>query len=334
MSNFAFLQAEWPAVHEDAARAEAAVYTDPRAACFHARRALELLVNWAYKFDASLRLPYRDTLSALLHEPTFKAAVGQAVLAKALMIKDAGNDAVHSRRPVQESDALCGGPRSLPRRLLARSHLRSPARAGADARLRRERGALGAAASKRTLEQLQKAGGGAAEARREALRGAGGRGALLDSELARVRAQVASAKRANTAWPDTHDYAEAETRDRFIERLLKGAGWPLDQPRDRDYDVGGMPNQRARATRTTCSGATTASRSPWSRPSARANPPGRPAAGQRLCGLPRASLWPAPDHLLHQRLRALDLGRPALPAARRRRLLQEDGADADDGASP
>ena len=106
MSNFAFLQAEWPELHDDAIKAEAAVYTDPRTACFYARRTLELLVKWAYKSDASLTSPYRDNLSALLHEPTFKAAAGQAVHAKALMIKQAGNDAVHSRRLIQESDSL------------------------------------------------------------------------------------------------------------------------------------------------------------------------------------------------------------------------------------
>ena len=246
MSNFAFLQAEWPALHEDAARAEAAVYTDPRAACFHARRALELLVNWAYKFDASLRLPYRDTLSALLHEPTFKAAVGQAVLAKALMIKDAGNDAVHSRRPVQESDALAA-VRDLFHvgYWLAHTYARQPGPAPA---LAFDVSAVpwGASASKRTLEQLQKLEVGLRKRDEKLSVVLAGEGALLDTELARVRAQVASAKRANTAWPDTHDYAEAETRDRFIERLLKGAGWPLDQPRDRDYDVGGMPNQKGK----------------------------------------------------------------------------------------
>jgi hypothetical protein len=30
----------------------------------------------AFKFDRSLRLPYQDNLSALIHEPTFKAAAG------------------------------------------------------------------------------------------------------------------------------------------------------------------------------------------------------------------------------------------------------------------
>src|SRR5262245_11243685 len=69
MSHFAFLRAEWPGVHEAAARAEAAALPDPRTACFYARRALELLVHWVYKHDPALRLPYQDNLSALIHEP-------------------------------------------------------------------------------------------------------------------------------------------------------------------------------------------------------------------------------------------------------------------------
>ena len=50
--NFSFLQREWPAVHEAASKAAAAVHSDPRAACFYARRALELAVAWAFKSDA------------------------------------------------------------------------------------------------------------------------------------------------------------------------------------------------------------------------------------------------------------------------------------------
>ena len=48
----------------------------------YARRALELAVSWAFKADASLRLPYQDNLSGLIHEPTFKAVAGEAVLAR------------------------------------------------------------------------------------------------------------------------------------------------------------------------------------------------------------------------------------------------------------
>ena len=65
MSQFSFLEREWPAVLEAASRAEAAAHADPRSACFYARRALELAVAWAYKHDAALKLPYQDNLSAV-----------------------------------------------------------------------------------------------------------------------------------------------------------------------------------------------------------------------------------------------------------------------------
>src|SRR5712691_10974381 len=106
VSQFVFLQPEWPAVFDAAAKAEAAVHPDPRTACFYARRALELAVAWAYKSDASLRLPYQDNLSALIHEPSFKAAAGEAVFSKARVINTLGNQAVHSHRPIQQSDAV------------------------------------------------------------------------------------------------------------------------------------------------------------------------------------------------------------------------------------
>lgn len=105
-TQFDFLQYEWPAVHEAADKAAAAVQPDARAACFYARRSLEIAVAWAYKHDTSLRLPYQDNLSALIHEPTFKAVTGDAVFSKARLINRLGNQAVHSHRPIQQSDAL------------------------------------------------------------------------------------------------------------------------------------------------------------------------------------------------------------------------------------
>ena len=95
MSQFTFLQAEFPAVYESANKAFSAVYPDPRTACFYARRALELTVNWMYQYDNSLQLPYHDNLSALIHEPTFKTLVGEAVLNKTRVIIKLGNQAVH-----------------------------------------------------------------------------------------------------------------------------------------------------------------------------------------------------------------------------------------------
>lgn len=43
---------------------------------------------WLYKSDPALKLPYQDNLSALIHEPTFKAAVGQKIFIKAKLVKD------------------------------------------------------------------------------------------------------------------------------------------------------------------------------------------------------------------------------------------------------
>ena len=64
----------------------------------------------------------------------------------------------------------------------------------------------------------------------------------LDDELQRLRIEVAEAKKQNAARADDHDYSEAETRDYFIDLLLKEAGWALVDPQDREYPVTGMPN--------------------------------------------------------------------------------------------
>ena len=106
MSNFVFLKAEFPDLYEAAAKAETLACSDARGSCFYARRALELAVHWLYKHDAALKLPYQDHLSALIHDPTFRQATGPAVFAKTRVVKDLGNLAVHSHKPVRQIDAL------------------------------------------------------------------------------------------------------------------------------------------------------------------------------------------------------------------------------------
>ena len=251
MSNFTFLKAEWPELHDAATRAESLTYPDARTSCFYARRALELAVHWLYKHDASLRLPYQDNLSALIHEPTFRNAVGPAVFAKAKLIRDLGNLAVHSHKPIQQSDAL-----AAVRELfhlgywLAHTYARGakppPALTFDSDRLKpglQTLGVppLGGTGAPQTLDQLQGLETQLRE-RDEKLSSLLADKETLDAELTRLRAEVAAAKMANTAQADTHNYSEAETRDYFIDLLLKEAGWPLDQPRDRELEVSGMPN--------------------------------------------------------------------------------------------
>ena len=87
-------------------RTEALVYPDPRAACFYARRALELAVEWLYKADGRLTLPYQETLAALLAEPSFQTLATPRIAAKARLIKDHGNRAVHTQKIITQYDAL------------------------------------------------------------------------------------------------------------------------------------------------------------------------------------------------------------------------------------
>ncbi|MGH6897944.1 MAG: DEAD/DEAH box helicase family protein [Geminicoccaceae bacterium] len=241
MGQFTFLQREWTAVFEAASKAESAVHADPRTACFYARRALELAVSWAFKHDAALKLPYQDNLSALIHEPSFKQTADEAVFSKARVINTLGNRAVHSHRPVPETDALAA-VRELFHvaywfaRTYGRTGRPAPGLAFDAAALPRP-----AHTAAQTAEQLQ-----ALERRLrekdEDLATLLADKTALDEELKRLRAEVAEAKKAAAAQPDTHDYSEAETRDYFIDLLLKEAGWPLDQPRDRECEVSGMPN--------------------------------------------------------------------------------------------
>ncbi len=241
MTQFDFLHSEWPAVAEAAGKAAAAIHSDPRTACFYARRALELATHWIFTHDPALKLPYQDNLSALIHEPSFKATAGQAVFTKARLIVQLGNQAVHSHRPVLQYDAL-----TAVRELfhvgywLAHTYARGAKPAAGitfDAKAIPAAGVL----PKPAVEQLQ--------ALETQLRQQDAKlsevladKSALDAELKQARAEVAKAKAAAATQPDTHDYSETETRDAFIDLLLKEAGWLLADARDREYQVTGMPN--------------------------------------------------------------------------------------------
>jgi type I restriction enzyme R subunit len=202
-------------------------------------------VSWAYKHDASLKLPYQDNLSALIHDPSFKEAAGEAVFSKARVINTLGNRAVHGHRAIPQSDAVVA-VRELfhVAYWLARTYGRAARPAPG---LAFDASALPKATPVRgpTAEQLQQLEAGLRE-RDEKLAAVLADRTALDEELKRLRAEVAAAKQAAAAQPDTHDYSEAETRDYFIDLLLKEAGWPLDQARDREFEVSGMPNRQGK----------------------------------------------------------------------------------------
>ncbi|MDP2417118.1 MAG: DEAD/DEAH box helicase family protein [Hydrogenophaga sp.] len=251
-SNFAFLQTVWPELLVEAQRAEVACHIDPRTACFYARRTLELSVAWLYRAETgqggALRMPYQADLSAFLFEPSFKQLVGAALHAKMDVIRRQGNSAAHSTRPISGADALAVLRELFQVAFWLARHYGRHAQARPDPALQFRAELLPAAQPwqtepSKTPAELQRLAAELAE-RDAALAAAQQKNAALDAELARLHAEVAATKQANAAQPDTHDYNEAQTRDLYIDLLLKEAGWALDQARDREFEVRGMPNQQ------------------------------------------------------------------------------------------
>ncbi|MEH1012743.1 DEAD/DEAH box helicase family protein [Micromonospora sp. CPCC 206060] len=245
MSNFAFLRAEWPELLDEALRAERLAVADPRGSCFYARRTLELALGWLFDADATLSRPYRDDLSAKIHEPTLRNLVGNGLQTKMNVIRRQGNRAVHERTPVTTKESV-----PVLRELfhvtywIARHYTRDPAHVPAGA-LAFDPQLIPRPVPAEVRQQTQaelKALADRLAARDAALAAEREKSATLDAELARLRAEIAAAKAANEARPDDHDYDEAQTRDLFIDLLLNEAGWRLDRPEDREFPVTGMPN--------------------------------------------------------------------------------------------
>jgi type I restriction enzyme R subunit len=247
MSQFAFLQAEFPDIFAHAARAETLAHADPRGAAFYCRLALETAVSWLYRHDGTLKNPYDPTLAALLAEPSFQALLGRTLAVKARFVKDTGNAAAHGKT-VSAAQAA-GSLREFFHIAywLARTYGRG-GKPPAEAAFRIEELPRVTQVAVTTLAQLQEvarrfketvAARDAAEAARlvsEESR------AALEAEIKALQAEIAATKAANQAVADTHDYREAETRDLFIDLLLREAGFDPKAPDTVEVEVTGMPN--------------------------------------------------------------------------------------------
>lgn len=245
MSNFTFLAAEFPAVHEAAVEAERQAGVSPTAAAFFAGKTVEVAVKWSFRSDPNLRLPYQDNISALLHEPSFRRVAGEAVFAKAKYINSLRNRAVHEERTVRATDAA-GAVKELFHVCywFARTYGRkSKPDAGLifDGSLLSRRDEV----LKKALDHLKQQQADLDAKNGELTRLLADK-QNLDDELKKLRAEVAAARKAAEATPDQHDYNEAETRDRYIDLLLREAGWTLDKPDDVEFPVEGMPNKEGK----------------------------------------------------------------------------------------
>src|SRR5207247_4246949 len=142
---------------------------------------------------------------------------------------EVGNLAVHSRKPITERDAL-RATKELFHFLywLARTYTRrSPADYENITWDERQIPPPQVSVSVKTLTQLREL----EEELRERDRDLAEKAKALadtDTQIALLREQIAEAKKQNEKYPDAHEYSEAETRDSFIDLLLRAAGWPPD----------------------------------------------------------------------------------------------------------
>jgi type I restriction enzyme, R subunit len=239
--HFQFLRKEWPELYEAATKAENLAHPDPRAACFYSRRTLELAINWLYSIEDNLTEPYKDDLSAKIFEPSFKNLLGNTLHRKCDLIRKLGNLAVHNNKPILVKDAIVALSELFHLcywlgRNYGRSTKPEPT-ATFDPKLLPKTSPVPA----QSIAQIQTLSTQLAD-KDQKLAELSHQNATLDAQLQQLRTEITQAKAAQIPEIDRHDYTETQTRDYFIDLLLKEAGWALDQPNNREFPVTGMPN--------------------------------------------------------------------------------------------
>jgi type I restriction enzyme R subunit len=244
-TNFEFLKSEWPDAFAAAKQSEALANTDPRTACFHARRTLEIAVDWIYKVDEDLTLPYDNQLSTKIFDTEFKNNTPPGVFTKIDYIRRIGNKAVHTQKQITTLESV-QAVRELFHFLywMARTYTQGEASQFdglqfADANVQSKQVSI-SANTFRKLKTLYEE----AEAKKveEAEKQKQKATPTTDAELERLRKAVAAAKKHNEKYPDSHNYSEAETRKHIIDLLLSEAGWTIGKDVTEELEVAGMPN--------------------------------------------------------------------------------------------
>ena len=236
MQNFHFLQSvpEYALFTPAAIEAERVLATSPAMCAVGCRKALELAVKWVYSADTTMRMPYKNNLQSLIHEPSFRFAMDNNTWGKLPFIVKLGNLAVHTERSVGQQEAqaslrglfefiqwidFCYGSGYVERRF--------------------DEGLLPAEQIAVNVEKIRK---------QESLLGE------KESEIEELKAQVRQMADKLTAAKEQHqqerhfvpeDLSEFDTRKIYIDVDMKQMGWEFTGP-DADvreeYPVEGMPS--------------------------------------------------------------------------------------------
>lgn len=246
MSNFAFLGTKWHPFHEDAREAERMALRSPRLSAICSRRLLELGVKWVFANDSTAKEPYQDTLSARIHEPTFRDQLPVGLWEHVKYVWKLGNQATHESRSITANESVealrsvhnfinwlvttyTPGGTTVP--AFNESLIPDPKK------IKELRDAKVA----ETLQQIQMMEASLRE-KDEAKAEAEAQRAASEAELAALRAEIQKIKAENAAKGKKPTFSEAQNRAHLIDPLLREAGWNPDAANVREYEVTGMPN--------------------------------------------------------------------------------------------
>ena len=234
MTNFSFLgtKPEYALFALACVEAEKIYASAPAMCAVGCRKALELAVKWVYAADKTMKMPYKDNLQSLVHEPSFRFAVDYNTWGKFQFIIKLGNLAVHTERSVQPGDALaalrglfefvqwidyCYGTDYVERTF--DESLIPTEKVVVDTRKIKEQESL--------LDEK--------DAQIEALR------RQIEQMAAQYTAEKDKHKQERTFQPE--DLSEFQTRKRFIDVDMKNIGWKFtgaDADVQEEYPVEGM----------------------------------------------------------------------------------------------
>jgi type I restriction enzyme R subunit len=243
-SQYALIASQWPELHEEAQKVEQFALSDPRTACFYARRTIELLVEWVYDNDGQLERPVTaQTLADLMYARVFGDLAGEQ-MRRFRLLKDLGNKAVHRSDPIRVGDSVLAA-RELFQvlRWFALTYGRDPQRVrglsfNPDLLPSRDAATAQQAQSREQLEALAEQ---LAE-RDQQLRDQRLAALASQEELDRLRQEITALRKANeaAAQPEA-DISESDTRA-YIDLDLEEAGWVHGQSCTHEHEVQGMPN--------------------------------------------------------------------------------------------
>ena len=217
--------------------------SDPRTSCFYARRTVELLVDWIYEHDNTLRRPYESSLSNLIHAFNFRDLVGEQLLGKFKLLKDLGNKAVHRNDPISQGNAVLAASELFQiLRWFALTYGRNP-QVVKGLKFDKKLLPKGNEVSEQTKNEISALAEQLSQKDKH-LREEHAKNTAYQDELERVKKELAKIKKANKAkQKPEEEITEFETRKRYIDVYLEEAGWKLGQGRSDEVDVVGMPNE-------------------------------------------------------------------------------------------